>query len=108
MDLEDQDRIRQVVDEHQGEDLMVLLGSPDSESAEVYARTVTTGDPSYAGSLAGVQLGLPVYHIFEPEIKAQIPEEVYEEQVAMMELALDAETIVDAVRRVREDVQQVS
>ena len=33
--------------------MVVLLGSPTPESAEVYARTVTEGDPSWVGPLAG-------------------------------------------------------
>ncbi|HAA04515.1 MAG TPA: hypothetical protein DCZ69_17085 [Syntrophobacteraceae bacterium] len=35
--------------------------------AEVAARTVTIGDPSFAGPQAGVSLRLPVFHIVEPE-----------------------------------------
>lgn len=102
MDLEDQGIIKKVVEEQGREDLVVILGSPDPESAEIYAETVTNGDPSFAGPLAGVSLRLPVYHIMEPEIKAQIDPEVYERQVGVMEMVLDREAIINSVRRVRE------
>lgn len=84
------------------EGLVVVLGSPSAESAEIYARTVTEGDPSWVGPLAGVALGLPVYHVMEPEMKSQFDPAVYEEQVAIMESVLDVDEIIEAVRRVRE------
>jgi glycine reductase len=80
---------------------VVLLGTPNAESSRLYALTVQEGDPSWAGALAGAQLGLPVYHITEPEVKAQIPSEVYDEHVALMAMVLDVDDIVAAVREVR-------
>ena len=65
--------------------------------------TVTEGDPTWAGALAGEALGIPVYHIMEPEIKAQIDGSVYESEVGVVELAMeDSEEIVAAVREVRQ------
>lgn len=78
-----------------------MLGSPDADSAELYAETVVNGDPSWAGPLAGVALGLPVYHIIEPEIKAQIAPEVFKEHLALMEIALDVEKISQSLDKVR-------
>ncbi len=80
---------------------MVILGAPDADSAELYAETVVNGDPSWAGPLAGVAMGLPVYHIMEPEIKAQIAPEVYKEHLELMEIALDVEKIAEGLNRVR-------
>ena len=80
---------------------MVVLGAPDADSAELYAETVVHGDPSYAGPLAGVALGLPVYHILEPEIKAQIDPAVYKEHLELMEIALDVEKISRGLSKVR-------
>jgi glycine reductase len=54
---------------------------------------VTTGDPSFSGPLAGVSLGLPVYHILEPEVRAAVPEDVYEENVGIWALAVEPERI---------------
>ena len=85
---------------------MVILGAPDADSAELYAETVVNGDPSWAGPLAGVALGLPVYHIMEPEIKVQIDPAVYKEHLELMEIALDVEKIAEALTRVREESSQ--
>ena len=60
MDLEDQATIKKVVDQHGREDVLVILGSPDGDSAGIYAETVTAGDPTFAGPLAGTALMLPV------------------------------------------------
>ena len=80
----------------------MLLGTPNAESSRLYALTVKEGDPSWAGALAGAQLGLPVYHITEPEVKAAIPPEVYDEHVALMAMVLEVDGIVSAVREVRD------
>jgi len=59
------------------------------------------GDPTWAGPLAGVALGLLVYHIIEPEMKAQIDPACYEEHLKLMEIALDVDKISEALARVR-------
>jgi betaine reductase len=64
---------------------------------------VTHGDPTWAGPLAGVALGLPVYHIIEPEIKAQIDPACYEEHLKLMEIALEVDKISQTLARVRGD-----
>src|SRR6266851_3459181 len=93
MGLEDQAAVKRVADEH-GSDVVVLLGTPDAESTQTLAQTVVAGDPSYAGPLAGVPLGLPVFHVFEPEVRDQVPADVYEAQVALMEMSLDRDNII--------------
>lgn len=82
-------------------DVVVLLGTPNAESSRLYALTVTEGDPSWAGALAGTALGLPVYHVIEAIIKNQVAPEVYEEHVALMEMVLEVGDIADAVQQVR-------
>jgi betaine reductase len=47
-------------------------------------------------------LGLPVYHIFDPEIKSEADPAQWEEQVSMMEMVLDPEALTEAVRKMRE------
>ena len=79
--------------------MVVLLGTPDAESTQTLAQTVVAGDPSYAGPLAGVPLGLPVLHVFEPEVRDQVPAEVYEAQVALMEMSLDRDAILGGCAR---------
>ena len=98
MDPENQDRIKNLVDEHGADDLVVVLGAADLESLEVTAETVTVGDPAYVGPLAGVQLGLPVVHILEEDIKEQIDPQVYEDQVGLLEMTLDVEQVREAVK----------
>ncbi len=102
MDLEDQGVIKDTVEEHGKENVIVVLGSPDAESAEIYTETVTTGDPTYAGPLAGVSLGLPVYHILEDAVKELIDQAVYEQQIGMMEMVLDKEAISKSMQKIRE------
>ncbi len=103
MDLDEQERIKQVVEANGGPDgIVAILGSPDAESAEMFAETISLGDPTYAGALAGVSLRLPVYHITEPEVRAIIDPGVYAAQIEMMELVLDMAAIHQAVRSVRE------
>jgi glycine/sarcosine/betaine reductase complex component A len=93
MDPENQDRIKSLVDEHGAEDLVVVLGAADLEALEVAAETVTLGDPAYVGPLAGVQLGLPVVHILEDDVKEQVDPSIYDEQVGLLEMTLDVAQI---------------
>ena len=99
MDPENQDRIKGLVDEHGADELVVVLGAADLEALEVAAETVTLGDPAYVGPLAGVQLGLPVIHILEEDVKAQIDPEVYDEQVGLLEMTLDVEALREAAQK---------
>ena len=98
MDPENQDRIRALVEEHGSENLVVVLGAADLDSLAVTAETVTVGDPAYVGPLAGVQLGLPVVHILEEDVKKQVEEGVYDDQVGLLEMTLDVEQVRDAVK----------
>ncbi len=88
------------------DDMVVLLGTPNAESSRLYALTVTEGDPSWAGALAGVPLGIPVYHITEADIKRQVAPETYDEHVSLMEIVLEIEDIAKAVQDVRTNVGQ--
>lgn len=101
MDLQHQEVILALSKEHGPESLLVILGAPDAESAQISAETVVQGDPTYAGALTEVQLGLAVYHILEPEIRSEIPEEVFEEQVGLMADVLDVDSIVQTLGAIR-------
>jgi betaine reductase len=105
MDLGTQTRILEL-SQQTGAPPVVLLGSPDPESAELSALTVLSGDPTYSGPLAGVQLGLPVYHVLESAVAASADPQVYEEQIGVMKLALDIEGIVATMERVRREFAQ--
>jgi len=101
MDPENQGKIKSLVDEHGPEELVVVLGAADLESIEVTAETVTAGDPAYVGPLAGVQLGLPVLHILDEEVKEQADPAVYDEQVGLLEMTLDTGAVHEAMRKIR-------
>ncbi len=101
MDLDDQANVNRLAEVNGTENTIVLLGQPDANSSAVFAETVTRGDPTWAGPLAGVPLGLPVYHILEPEIKAQIDPALYEQHVGLLELSADVDEIVKEIRYYR-------
>jgi len=90
-----------LVEKYGKENLVVILGAPDADSAELYAETVVNGDPSWAGPLAGIALELPVYHIMEPEIKNLVAPELYKQHLEFMDIALDVDKISQAISRVR-------
>ena len=102
MDLENQKRVKEFAEEYGAENLVVVLGAAEGEAAGLAAETVTLGDPTFAGPLTGVQLGLTVYHVCEPEMKAEFDEAVYDEQVGMMEMVLDVDDIVQEMTSIRE------
>ena len=103
MDLENQKRVKEFAEKYGAENLVVVLGAAEGEAAGLAAETVTNGDPTFAGPLTGVQLGLTVYHICEPEIKEEVDELVYDEQVSMMEMVLDIDDIISEMSAIRED-----
>ncbi len=98
MDPENQDKIKSLVDEYGSDNVVVVLGAADLEALEVAAETVTMGDPAYVGPLAGVQLGLPVVHILEEQIKEQVDPLVYDEQVGLLEMTIDVDTVREAAK----------
>jgi hypothetical protein len=67
------------------------------------ALTLKTGDPSYAGPLAGVALGIPSYHILEPEIVAQVDPALYERELALPAMAMDVGEVVKPLQTIREE-----
>ena len=103
MDLENQKRVKDFADEYGAENLVVVLGAAEGEAAGLAAEAVTAGDPTFAGPLTGVQLGLTVYHVCEPEMKAEFDEAVYDEQVSMMEMVLDVDDIVSEMSAIRDE-----
>lgn len=103
MDLENQKRVKDLSDKYGAENMLVLIGGAEAESAGLAAETVTAGDPTFAGPLAGVQLGLKVYHAVEPEFKESVDADVYDEQIGMMEMVLDVDEIVEEVKGMRDE-----
>ena len=102
MDLENQKRVKEFAEKYGPQNLVVLLGASEGEASGLAAETVTNGDPTYAGPLTGVSLGLRVYHVCEPEIKQEFDPDIYDEQVGMMEMVLDVDDIVQEMTTIRE------
>ncbi|ATW27302.1 glycine/sarcosine/betaine reductase complex protein A [Candidatus Formimonas warabiya] len=99
MDLENQARIKDLTDKYGNEDLIVVLGGAEAEASGLAAETVSTGDPTFAGPLSGVSLGLKAYHMFE--LKDEVDPTVYDEQISMMEMVLDVDDIINEVKTYR-------
>ena len=103
MDLENQKRMKDFAEQYGPENVVVVLGAAEGEAAGLAAETVTNGDPTYAGPLTEVQLGLTVYHVVEPEMKEEFDPDVYDEQISMMEMVLDVDDIIDEMSDIRDE-----
>ena len=82
---------------------MLVFGVNQPFNLRIMATTFKDGDPSFAGALGGIALGLASYHIFE--LKDEIPPEVWEREMAFKELEMeeeDVETICALMREIRE------
>jgi len=101
MDLENQKRVMSLTEQYGNDQIVVLLGGADGEASGLIAETVINGDPAFAGVLTGVQLGLPVYHVFEPEVRNEIDSSLFEENLGMMEMVLDVDSIIEEVSSIR-------
>ena len=102
MDLENQKRVKEFAEQFGPENLVVILGAAEGEASGIAAETVTAGDPTFAGPLTGVSLGLQVYHICEEAVKQEVDAAVYDEQVGMMEMVLDLGEISSEMSSIRE------
>lgn len=101
MDLENQKRVKDLTEEHGGENIVVIFGAAEGETAGLAAETVSNGDPTFAGALAGVSLGLLTYHAIEEEFKSAVDEDVFDEQIGMMEMVLDLDSIQEEMNMIR-------
>ena len=101
MDLENQKRVKEFAELYGPENVIVIFGAAEAEAAGLAAETVTAGDPTYAGPLTGVSLGLAVYHVCEGIIKNAVDADVYEDQIGMMEMVLDVDEIVKEMESMR-------
>ena len=93
--------MKRLAEEHGTDDLIVVLGVNEPANLRIMAATFKEGDPRYAGALGGVALGLPSYHILE--LKDQIPDDVWQEQMAMKELEIED----DVSRAIPETLEEI-
>lgn len=71
----------------------MVWGITNEQYLEVGSKTVIEGDPSWSGPLAGESLKLQVFHILEPGIRNRIPQDVYDDELMLLELAIGDEKI---------------
>jgi glycine/sarcosine/betaine reductase complex component A len=102
MNFENQGVIKRLADQYGPENLAVVLGNGEASGVEVFAETVTEGDPSYAGPLAGVSLKIPVYHVLEKDVMAVVPEAMREEKLQLSSLVIDVEPMRQVLQAARE------
>lgn len=79
-----------------------MFGVNEPQLLRIMTSTFREGDPSYAGALAGVALGLDCFHVLE--LKSEIPAAVWEEHMALEELQIEDENlemILEAMRKGR-------
>lgn len=103
MDLENQRRVKEAAEKFGAENVVVILGGAEAESAGLAAETVTNGDPTFAGPLTNVSLGLAVYHALESEFKDFVDADIYEEQCGMMEMIIDVDEVVEEMTEIRSE-----
>jgi glycine reductase len=101
MDLESQGRIKQVLDQAGTQDVIAVLGANSPAAVEMVATTLQSGDPSYAGPLAGVALGIPSYHVLEPEIAKEIDPGLYERELALTAMVMDVDEVTAPLKSLR-------
>jgi len=102
MDLEGQGRIKQAVEAAGTDNVIAVLGANSPTAVEMTALTLKSGDPSYAGPLAGIELGIPSFHILEPEITQQIDPGLYERELALPALAMDVDEVIKPLTSIRD------
>lgn len=102
--MENQKRVKEFAEQYGQDNVVVVLGASEGEAAGLAAETVTLGDPTFAGPLAGVSLKLAVYHICEPQMKEEVDSNVYDEQISMMEMVLDVDDIVSEMTSIRDQL----
>lgn len=102
MNFENQGVIKRLADQYGPENLAVVLGNGEANGVEVFAETVTQGDPSFAGPLAGVALKIPVYHVLEPEVVDVVPESLRQEKLELSSMVIDVEPMKQVLQTARE------
>jgi hypothetical protein len=91
--------MKKLADQHGTDALVVVFGLNEPANLRIMATTFKEGDPSYAGALGGIALGLASYHIFE--LKDEIPAEAWAAEMTFEELEAGDELIADICQTMR-------
>lgn len=81
---------------------MVVFGLNEPANLRIMATTFKEGDPSFAGALGGIALGLKSYHIFE--LKSEIPSDTWESEMAIEELEIE-DALLEEIRKTMREVR---
>jgi betaine reductase len=81
--------VKNLAEQYGAENLVIVFGINQPATIQIMAQTFKNGDPSFAGSLAGIGLNIESYHILE--LQAHIPENVWEKEMAMYDLEIEDE-----------------
>ncbi|MBW1791200.1 MAG: hypothetical protein JRJ14_02860 [Deltaproteobacteria bacterium] len=92
--------MKKLAEKYGTDNLIIVLGINQLSTIEIMTRTFKSGDPSYAGPLAGVTLGLDSYHILE--FKEHIPIDVWEQEMGMYELEIEEEVQESILKTMKE------
>jgi len=106
-----QENVKELMEKNKAEDVIVVIGfnvvmEKEDPAGEIrlMAETFKNGDPTFAGPLADVALGLKTYHVLE--LKESVPPEVWEEQLGFKdEFEFSAEQkalIFETLKEIRE------
>lgn len=79
---------------------MVVFGLNELANLRIMATTFKEGDPSFAGALGGIALGLKSYHIFE--LKPEIPADTWESEMAIEELEIEDAQLDEICKTMRD------
>jgi betaine reductase len=106
MDLEGQGNYKKIGESNDAKDLVAILGATSADTLQLIAETLKNGDPSWAGPLSGVALGIPSYHILEPEISSQVDPSIYEQELALPSMTVEVEELAKPLRAIRGETPQ--
>lgn len=81
----------------------MVFGINQPSTLKIMSNTFRSGDPSFAGPLAGIALGLQSYHILE--LQEYIPEAVWTREMGLAELEIDKESRQEILRIMEESRQ---
>ncbi len=101
-----QEEIKNLAAKYDPENLLVILGINQPATIKIMAQTFHSGDPSFAGPLAALALGIKTYHILE--LKDSIPENIWQSNMGMYELELDEEEQSAILTTMREQRSELS
>ncbi|MBI4836973.1 MAG: hypothetical protein HY813_01030 [Candidatus Portnoybacteria bacterium] len=86
----EQENVKSLMEKNNAEDVIVVIGfnivmGKEDPAGEIrlMAETFKNGDPTFAGPLADIALGLKTYHVLE--LKEFVSLEVWEEQLGFKE-----------------------